>query len=639
MSDFYYEEALKRAQKEYKSCVSRGASPYLPSLDEIVPPEISLRGADLGIVQIPAEFIVGTKSCSRENSFAANFMPLLETGSEFADKWMRLCRAHLEEGIREPIKAYEYKNRYYVEEGNKRVSVLKFFDSPQITGRVIRVPAERNADTELYYEFVDFYRISRINFIEFSRPGGFEAVQRLVGKAADEPWSEEERRRFSTAYYFFREAYEGLGGGALHETPGDAMLAYMEIYGYPSLRSGNRHAIRAALAKAWEEVALRQEKDPIDVKLSPIERKQGILQRVLSGGEPKLTRVAFIHDGDPASSAWTRGHERGREYVQRALNGQIQTVSYFNALSGDPAELIHSVIGEGCSVIFTTSPRLIAASLQAAVEHPEATIFNCSLNTSHRYIRTYYARMYEVKFIIGSIAGALAGDDPVGYLADYPIFGQIAGVNAFALGAQMVNPRTRVCLEWSTVGGADAALERLTARGIRLISSQDLVRVGKEGGSSLGLSLISGGGKLNLATPLWQWGSYYEQLLRLTRSRSIQSEYAESSRALNYYWGLSAGVVELRCSDELPPSVKKLASALQAGICSGLCEPFRGPIYTQTGQRLVEEGRGLTPEQIIGMDYLAENVEGRIPDYDELTEVGKATADMMGVVRRRNPAK
>ena len=633
MSEFYYEDALKRAQKEYRACVGRGVSPYLPVMDDRVPAQASLRGIDLGVVQIPSEFIVGTKTRSRENAFAANYMPLLEQRTEFADKWQQLCRAHLEEGIREPIKAYEYKNRYYVEEGNKRVSVLKYFDAPQIAGRVIRLLPERNEDTELYYEFVDFYRISRINFIEFSHPDGYAELQRLVGKAADDSWTEEERRRFSTAYYFFRQAYEALGGGDLKETPGDAMLAYMEIYGYPSLQGRSAQTIRASLSKVWEEIVLRQEKDPIDIKLTPQEKKPGIIRKVLSS-EPKPTRVAFIHDGNPANSAWTRGHERGREYVQRVLEGEIRTVSYFDAMADDPGKVLDRAIGEGCSVIFTTSPRLISASLHAAVEHPDVTIFNCSLNTSHRYIRTYYARMYEVKFIIGAIAGALAGDDPVGYLADYPIFGQIAGINAFALGAQMVNPRTRVNLEWSTVGGADAALKRLTDRGIRLISSQDLVRVGREGGSSLGLSLISGGGKLNLATPLWQWGSYYEQLLRLIRNRSIQSDYAESSRALNYYWGLSAGVVELRCSDELPPSVKKLASALQAGLCSGLCEPFRGPIYSQSGRVLLGEGRSLTPEQIIGMDFLTENVEGRIPDYEELTELGKATADMMGVVRR-----
>lgn len=628
MSEAYYKEALKLGQKEYRAREQQGLSPFLPAMDDIVPAERSAGGVELGVVQIPAELIVGTRSQGRVGTFAANFMPIADPKTEFAVKWQRLCTAHLREGIRDPILAFEYLNRFYVAEGNKRVSVLKFFDAPQITGEVVRILPERNEDTAIYFEFVDFYRLSRMNNIEVSRPGGYAALQRLVGKAPDEPWTEEDRRRFLADWFYFRQAYESLGGKKLRSTVGDAMLAYMEIYGYPSIRGRTAYQIRSSLAGVWEEIALQQEEELIDVKLTPTEKKPSIVQKVLSG-EPSRTRVAFVHDGNPESSAWTRGHERGREYVQRVLADRICTTAYFDAFTREPESIIEQAIAEGNSVVFTTSPRLLTASLRAAVNHPEATVFNCSLNMSHRYIRTYYARMYEVRFITGAIAGSLAGDEPIGYLADYPIFGQIAGVNAFALGAQMTNPRTKVFLEWSAVGGADAALERFAEQGIRLISSQDLVRAGRTN-TSLGLSIVDGGDRVNLATPLWQWGSYYEQLLRQLRDRSLQSEYSGSRRALNYYWGISAGVAELRLSDRLPPSARKMAELLTNSICAGLCEPFRGPLYSQEG-KVLEEGETLTAEQIIRMDWLAENVAGRIPSYDELTELGKATVDAMGV--------
>ena len=44
---------------------------------------------------------------------------------------------------------------------------------------------------------------------------------------------------------------------------------------------------------------------------------------------------------------------------------------------------------------FTTTPQLISASVKVAVNHPEATIMNCSLNTSHKVISTYYARLMK----------------------------------------------------------------------------------------------------------------------------------------------------------------------------------------------------------------------------------------------------
>ena len=53
---------------------------------------------------------------------------------------MALCAAHLgDEGIRDPIRCYEYMGRFYVQEGNKRVSVLKSYGAPTIPGYVIRV--------------------------------------------------------------------------------------------------------------------------------------------------------------------------------------------------------------------------------------------------------------------------------------------------------------------------------------------------------------------------------------------------------------------------------------------------------------------------------------------------------------------
>ncbi|MBM6926007.1 BMP family ABC transporter substrate-binding protein [Pseudoflavonifractor phocaeensis] len=630
MPKLYYKEAQRQAQKEFRACTSRGKYPYLPVLDDFVSRDRLNRGVDLGQLQIPLEFVVGTCTGFRTNAFARNFMPLLEEDSEFAGKWQALSQAHVEEGIRDPIKVYEYMNRYYVQEGNKRVSVLKFFGADMVSAFVTQILPERNGsrEVELYYELLDFTRISRISYLEFSRPGSYLRLQQLLGKAPEERWTEDERRDFASAYYAFRQAYETHGGNHLSSTVGDAMLAVIQVYGYQALHNKLPAEISHVVSSLWEEIVLQQQEEQIDVKLTPEEKKPGILAKVLSSGDKSALRVAFVHDKTPTESGWTNSHEQGRLHVQRVFGDAIRTTPYFNALDADPLAVIQQAIQDGNTVIFTTSPRLLPASLRAAVEQPRVTILNCSLNKSHRYIRTYYARMYEAKFIIGAIAGSLAGVDNVGYLCDYPIYGQIAGINAFALGVQMVNPRTKVYLEWSTVGGTEAAIQRLTQRGIRLISARDLTRKGDRNWTSFGLCLISGEDRVVLAAPVWKWGTYYEAMLRRIQDKSFQTEYKESEKALNYYWGMSAGVVALGCTDKVPPSTRKLAELLQNCIQADLYYPFRGKLYAQGGKIL--EG-DLTPEQIIGMDWLAENIVGSIPDYEELNETGKATVDMVGV--------
>lgn len=636
MAEQYYKEAQKLAQKEYRACTARGESPYLAVLDELISSDRYVCSEALGTIQIPAEFIVGTRTAGRTRAFARNYLPLLAESTEFAAKWRSLCSAHLQEGIRDPIKAYEYKNRYYVEEGNKRVSVLKFFDAISITADVTRILPERTGDrdVEIYYEFVSFYKCSKINFIEFSKPGSYAELQRLMGKAPEEVWTDEERSRFNTTYYYFRQAYEANGGRKLTTTIGDAMLAYMKVYGYQDLRAQTSAEMKKSVAKVWEEITLQQEEAPITLKLTPEEeKKRGLLSKVLSGGENKGLKVAFIHDKSALLSGWIHSHELGRQHVQRVFKDQIITSAYENAMDQNPVEVIERAIADGNTTIFTTSPLLLPASLRCAVEHPEVTILNCSLNKSHRYIRTYYARMYEAKFIIGAIAGTLAEQHPVGYLCDYPIFGQIAGINAFALGVQMVNPRATVYLEWSAVDGVDAAVRRLTDRGIDLISSQDMTRLKDGARSPFGLYRVSRNERTILAMPVWQWGVYYETIIRSILNHSFQSEYEESSKALNYYWGMSAGVVELLCSSKLPDGTRKLAELLQQAICSGISTPFRGPLYAQDGRVIDGEGHFLSLEQIINMDWLAANVVGSIPSYEQLSDVGKATVDIVGVDR------
>ena len=139
MSIEHYKKALKAGEKSYRARLSRGEYPYPPSLEEILPNINLYTPEKLGVIQIPSELMVGTSTSARKTAFAPNFMPLLPADTEFAAKWIDLCKAHEAEGIRDPVTAYEYMNHYYVTEGNKRVSVLKYFNDPVIMGTVTRL--------------------------------------------------------------------------------------------------------------------------------------------------------------------------------------------------------------------------------------------------------------------------------------------------------------------------------------------------------------------------------------------------------------------------------------------------------------------------------------------------------------------
>lgn len=633
-----YSEALKLGKKEYHTQMLRGAKPTLPVLDDIMPERGDYSEVPLGLVQIPAAQLVGTKTVGRSSSFASNFMPILAEDTEFASKWSSLSESHVEEGIRDPIKAYEYMNRFYVEEGNKRVSVMKYFGVIAIPGNVIRIVPKRTEEKEnkIYYEFLDFYRLAPINYIWFSKEGSFAKLQELVGKEPGEVWSEEELLKFSSIYKRFATEYQAKGGSKLKTTPGDAFLVFAGLYGYDLLDEKTNTEIKELIGKSWEEFKLLQEDKEIDLKMEPSKEKKPLLNFRLPLSSPKL-KIAFIYEKTPGTSAWTYAHELGRLHLEQAFSDEVNMTSYENGTQENIDSLIEDAINSGCNLIFTTTPSFIQASVKAAIANPKVRILNCSLNTSHRYIRTYYARMHEAKFLMGAIAGATAENNKLTYIADYPICGSIANINAFALGAQMVNPRAKVYLEWSTMKDVDIE-ERIKEVGSSCVSGRDMM-IPEEASRFFGIYHRREGHMRNLALPLWHWGKFYEQLIRTIMDGTWKYDDSSSTtKAINYWWGMSAGVIDVVYSKYLPNGTKRLVELLKTTICSEVFNPFSGGLYSQNG--VVEENpdRSLLPEEIMTMDWLAENVIGAIPKKEELKEQAEPVIKEQGVAPVKNTA-
>ena len=334
MENKFYREALKRGKKAKRHLSVGNKSPFLPALEDILPNEKMNSGNMLGIVEIPADFIVGTRTAGRTNSFASNFMPIMDESTEFATKWKDLCKAHLNEGIREPVKVYEYMNRFYVEEGNKRVSVLKFFGAASVPAQVIRILPERSAEknVKIYYEFLAFYHCTKINYIEFSKLGYYLKLQKLVGKKPDEKWTEDECSVFRANYYYFKHLYENMGGANLHCTVGDAFFVYIDIFGYTSFKNKSALQIKSEITKIWKEFQLIAEETAIDLKLTPEEpHKFNFIEKMFSD-EIDVLKVAFVHDKTPEESGWTYSHELGRMHVEKAFENRIITKVYYMQL-------------------------------------------------------------------------------------------------------------------------------------------------------------------------------------------------------------------------------------------------------------------------------------------------------------------
>ncbi len=639
-----YGQALRSAQKEYKECVAAGKSPHPAVLDEILEDAASCSTVDVGLVEIPAERIVGTKSAGRITSFTRTFQPLLKTGSEFALKWTSLCAAHLgDAGIRDAISCYEYLGNFYVEEGNKRVSVLRHFGAPRIPGNVKRVvpPMSDNPRVKAYYEFLDFYKTSKIYDIQFRRPGEYAKLLSFLDKAADDPWEEEERRTFSAYFHYFSDAFDAVKEGLEDTLPEEALLLWLEVHPYKDLGELPAAELRKSLSALWPDVVAVSKPPEVKVETAAPaagEPKGNILTRIISPS-PDHLNVAFVHQLSPASSSWVLGHEDGKRYIEEIFGDRISVRSYYGANHAQEAEaLLEQAVAEGAQVVFSTAPKLIRATLRLAIKYPKVHFFNCSVDQPYSSVRTYYGRIFEAKFITGAIAGAMAQNDRIGYIGSNPIFGVPASINAFALGTLLTNPRAQIELRWSCCEGTPQA--DFYRDGIRVVSNRDVPTQDKMylEFCNYGTYLMDDrGGLVPLASPVWVWGKFYEVVIRVLLSAPRKDD-RQNPKAVNYWLGMDSGVIDIKLSDRLPCGVRKLAEILRREIAAKELDPFFRKVTAQDGSIKNDGSRHFTPEELLKMDWLCDNVIGSIPAFDEILPQSQSLVRKLGIYRDKIPA-
>lgn len=625
-----YQKAVKAGQKAAKAATQNKKCPYLPALEDTVPNLNQLSHIALGIRNIPMDCIEGSVSPGRTPAFACNFMPLLDDETEFATKWQNLYQSIIDEGMRDPVKVVEYMNKFYAVEGNKRISVMKLLDSPEIEADVTRVIPERSErkDVRIYYEYLDFYNDTGIIGLTFTEEGCYTRLCELVGREPGQKWSEDDVLDFNAAYHTFSVAFHALDENLNNKvTVGDAFLIYLQAFGYHPEEMLSS-IIESNIVKLRKEFRTHAQDEPISLQMTPDGQKPSILQQIIRSSS--FLNVCFVNNRSPEVSGWTYWHELGMNHVNSVFGKKIKTQMINNVSPKDCQLVIENAVKNGANVVFTTSPVLLDGAMKAAVRLPSAKILNCSLLPVYNTVRSYYLRMYEAKFIMGAIAGAVCDNNRIGYIADYPVYGIPASINAFALGARLTNPRAKIYLEWSTLKGGDPDAA-LAAQDVHVICNRDIAAPAFES-TVFGLYINTGEKQQNLAMPVWHWGKLYEDLLRRIQNGYWDTDTsARNDQAMNYWWGMDVGAIDVYYSKKLDAGTRRLTNLLRKALSSGTLKPFADTIVAQDGSIRCENEEKLTPPQIIAMDWLCDNVIGWIPGPDELKIEALPFVEMQGL--------
>ena len=622
-----YAKALKEGLKEYKDCIQKEIAANPAVLDEILGVDSSESYVYVGLTDIPVQRIVGTKSVGRVTAFTPSFRPILEPETEFGIKWISLCADHLgERGICEPIECYEYMGNFYVQEGNKRVSVLRHFGAAKISANVKRIlpAADDTPRFKAYQEFLEFYKLAGLYDVQFTVPGNYSKLLEKSGYPTDRQWTEEERRRFRASIYYFTEAMNAVGGSADLPQPEDALLLWLAIHPFTDLKELSAGELKKTITQLWPNLMAASSTEPV-VKTEPPEEKSKIVQ--IFKGVDHLN-VAFVHQHSPQVSNWTRSHEHGRLYLEQALGKAVTTRVYTDADTAELAtERIEQAVTDGAEVVFTTAPQLIDPCMKASIKYPKVRFLNCSVHQHYATVRTYYSRIYESKFITGAIAGAMSKDDRIGYVGTYPIHGVPASINAFALGAQLTNPDAKIELKWSCVPGNPT--KEFLEKGIQAISNRD-TPLENYIVNEYGTYFADAAGNLTpVGSPTWVWGQFYENMVRSIMSGSWEDD--KVGQVVNLWWGMRSGVIDVTMPPGLPEGIRTMANILKEGICNGTIDPFKRRILDQQGNVRNDGSRSFTPVELLKMDWLCENVVGSFPKYEEILPVSRPMVDLLGI--------
>jgi basic membrane lipoprotein Med (substrate-binding protein (PBP1-ABC) superfamily) len=623
-----YNNARRLAKKEFGLKISKGGSSgYLPALEDIIKNTEIVSDSDLGLVEIPLKKVNGTFQRARSTSFAKNFLPLLDEHSEFARKWCDLFEMHQNEGIRDPISVYEYLNWFYVIEGNKRVSVLKYLDAFSITGHVKRLIPKYDpldSDIKIYYEFLEFYKVTKINMIWFSQTGSFKKLLSILLSNYSLQTTEDaaDFRGFMNDVYFpFRKIYLSLSGQRLPVTTADAFLKFIDRYGFLFQITEKAHKtfIQNTIQILDEEYKYRSQQNIVEPPKIILPRISDILN------PQKKLKAAFLYLGKKDDFSWNYSHEVARQKVQKSFQERVETTFYEQIDTTEKVrELLSEFEKESYDMVFSTSSICSSFTSKYAKDFPQMLFFNCYGKERGDNIFNYAPKMYEARYLLGIIAGALTKSHNIGYIAGEKIPSVLAELNAFSCGVRTTNPYCRIFLKWtgsfSNPELEDIYAQELIDQGADILSyhldSVQTVRTAEKNHvMCMGYNYYSTDffSPSIIANAITSWEVYYSQMIYDMLDDNwwnFFDLFPYTPKTRFFYRGLESSIVDIAdISEAVPFSLQRLVKMLKKAVISKEIHPFAGPLYDSTGKLRIYEEQIITEDTILNMDWIADNIQ------------------------------
>jgi simple sugar transport system substrate-binding protein len=328
-------------------------------------------------------------------------------------------------------------------------------------------------------------------------------------------------------------------------------------------------------------------------------------------------KIGFVYNSPVGDAGWTFQHDQGRLAVEAALAGQVATTKVESVTEEGVEAVLRQLVEEGHKLIFTTSFGFMNPTIKVAADNPgvvfeHATGYKLAVN-----VGTYQARDYEARYLSGVVAGKMSKTGVAGFIASVPIPEVVRGINAFTLGMRSVNPAATVKVvwlnSWYDPGREREAADALITQGVDTINQFTDSGAPTQAAEARGVWSISVGSDrsaygptAHLTSVIYTWGDFYGDVARRVMAGSWMSEAV--------WGGLAAGMTDISpLNAAVPADVAELVAARKAEIVASKRHPFEGPILDQAGVEKLPDGATMSDEDLLGMAWFVQGVEGTIP--------------------------
>lgn len=326
-------------------------------------------------------------------------------------------------------------------------------------------------------------------------------------------------------------------------------------------------------------------------------------------------KAAWIYVGPHNDGGWSQAHDAGRLAVQKALGSKVQTTYKENVPEGPQvSQVIESLIRDGNKIIFATSFGFQPAMAAAAKKHPDVKFEMATGNIVMKNMAEYFGAGEDAIYLSGMAAGAATKSNTIGYIVPFAIPEVIRHANAFALGAQAVNPKAKIKLLWTNSWFDPAkekkAAESLHAAGADVIGQNvDSPAAGQYAQSQKvpWVGYDSNAKKFAptswLTAAVWNWGVYYVPRVKAAMNGTWKTGF--------YYGTFKDRMVDIApFGPKVSAKTKAMIAAKKKALTKGSFYEFTGPLYDQKGKLRVKKGQRLTVKDLYAMDWLVKGVIG-----------------------------